>query len=121
MFRWLIHYWESINPRHSLATALAYSRVKFLHELFCISNIMRGGPVLIFSSPRDIETQENTNVELNCAGMSSHDCNKKSIEVMRIAIRANITKSAYFLSFLKCPFEIDFRIRAIHCAKYFRF
>lgn len=82
---------------------------------------MRGGPVLIFSSPRDIVTQENTNVELNCAGKSSEDCNKKSIGVMRIAIRANITKSAYFLSFFKCPLEIDFRFRAIHCAKYFRF
>ena len=76
---------------------------------------------MIFSSPRDVVTQENSNVELSCAGKSSHDCNKKSIGVMRIAIRANITKSVYFLSFFKCPFEIEFRFRAIHCAKYLRF
>ena len=110
MFRWLIHYWESINPRHSLATALAYSRVKFLHELFWIPNIMRGGPVLIFSSPRDVVTQENTNVELSCAGKSSHDCNKKSIGVMRIAIRANITKKCILFVIFQVPFRNRFQI-----------
>jgi len=72
------------------------------------------GPVLIFSSPRDVVTQENTNVELNCAGKSSHNCNKKLIGVMRIVIRINIRKSALSV-ICQVPFRNTFMsIQSVH-------